>query len=211
MDARRPLSPPQFQALVALLVGEAQLDPEQLLQIIDDLPVHTVTPPDHERKNAPRPAASSKRAGKAAAIVALLPANAEASRPPPAAADVMRPRSPHSPSRSTVGAAPPAQPSPLAVSRLAGAASLTWPDPGSAESSPSTSEVPRHRPLAPEPAPVPRVRNEAGLVEALRMLAVAHYVTVSEQKGRPGSTGSDYSRGSDHSAGGRAVLAVLPH
>ena len=205
MHACRPLSTPQFQALVALLVGEALLDPEQLLQTIDDLPIHTVTPPDHERKNAPRPTASSKRAGKASAIVSTgppLPANIEPSPPLPVpTTDVTRPRSPHSPSRSTVGAALPALPSPLAVSRLAGAAPLAWPGPGSAESPPGTSgQAPRHWPHAPEPAPLPRVRDEAGLVEALRMLAVAHFITVSEQKRQP-----DGARSGRLGGGGSAV------
>ena len=161
-------------------MGEAPLDPEQLLQTIDDPSLlHTIDDPAAHtsvllvRKRAARPASarpssssSSKKAGSAndAAAAAPQPANAA-------------PPSPHPP--------PSPRPKPLAVPTAAArAAPLAWPDPGST-ASPTTAGALGHRQPAPEPTPVPRVHDEAGLVEALRMLAVAHYITVSEQKGQP--------------------------
>ena len=105
-------------------MGEAALDPEQLLRAIDtpsihtiaESPVHTSTTPDHVHKHVTRPSSAKSPLDSAGSAAA---------------------------SGDTV----------------AGYVSAV-------------------RQLAPDPASV-GVRDEAGLVEALRMLAVAHYVTVS--------------------------------
>ena len=105
-------------------MGEAALDPEQLLRAIDtpsihtivESPVHTSATPDHEHKHVTRPVSA---------------------------------QSPLDPARSAAAGG----------DSVAGYVSAV-------------------RKLAPDPSSV-GVRDEAGLVEALRMLAVAHYVTVS--------------------------------
>ena len=134
MDARRPLSTPQFQLLVAMLVGEAHLDPEQLVHTIDDPSVHTNTEPGHRQ---------------AASLT-----------------------SPTSPSARTPE-------SPFTRFRREQHFDTSIPDSSSAavDGTPAAGYVRGVRQLPPDPAAV-RVRDPEGLVEALRTLAVTHYVTV---------------------------------